>query len=245
MVDVLILVLIIIVLYIICRAKINVSGGCIKIDERRFCGGGHIQINLKNSPSPATDEQKLIKQTMQFNFNIQQSQLDALSQLKDNPAKFWEYCAIRNISPEVAIHRLNLSNHAVLRTDPKLKFVLETSKRSKIFEDSVGAWLDGLHVEYKTENQLKAEGSVLTPDFYINDSNLYVGDVKINWVDAKNYPLYTFPRHYQAKLEKMCAKYNAAFGPGLIVFNGVLINPKASKVSYIRDNTVFITDYKN
>lgn len=89
-------------------------------------------------------------------------------------------------------------------------YIKNINVRSKLFEEKIQKIL-GPRV-YKTEADLK--GEPLTPDFLVKD----FGDIK--WIDAKNYPHFdsVLTKH---KLIKQSAKYTAAFGPGMFVFNGV------------------------
>jgi len=107
------------------------------------------------------------------------------------------------------------------------------------FEKVVEHLIAKMSIDYITENDMK--GAKLTPDILLKDSNLYYetekGElVKINWIDAKNYPYYANELTHE-KLINRANAYTAEFGAGLYVFNGVWSN--------IVIKNAFIIDYKN
>lgn len=109
-----------------------------------------------------------------------------------------------------------------------------TRARATAFEHEVGAVLRAQHIEFRTEDDIRAAATAagapppaLTPDFLIDGRRGADGTLSpvtfrgqpLRWVDAKNYPG-TGHRLTAAKLVTTAAKYHAAFGPGAFVFAG-------------------------
>lgn len=94
----------------------------------------------------------------------------------------------------------------------------KTRARADGYEAVVGAELDRLGLPHWTEEDLRLDGEVLTPDFLLKEPAELRGR-SVAWVDAKNYAYYgnrlTLPG-----LKKQARKYTAAFGPGAMVFAG-------------------------
>jgi hypothetical protein len=96
-------------------------------------------------------------------------------------------------------------------------------KKSNNFELKIEKILDSKNIKYKTQNQLIdeqiKESNIITntPDFLILD-DLYINDIKINWIDAKNF--YGLDSKFvKKKIEKQTKKYLEKWGSGSIIFN--------------------------
>ena len=90
------------------------------------------------------------------------------------------------------------------------------------FEKLVENFLNKNNISFKTQEQLMEEQIKLygkpinTPDFLIT-SNFYIDNIKINWIDAKNY--YGANIYFiKNSIEKQIKKYIKAFGDGCIIF---------------------------
>ncbi len=141
------------------------------------------------------------------------------------------------INPITIINELKLGEK--MKHDPALGIYNldhqhEIRLNSKKFEKLVEEKLIKLNIDYKTEEELVGTG--LTPDFLLIDSNLYVGENKINWIDAKNYSWFDGKMTHK-KLIVQAEKYTKAFGMGLFVFNGIWSDTpiKNSLISDISD----------
>jgi hypothetical protein len=95
-------------------------------------------------------------------------------------------------------------------------------KESIKYELDIQHFLDYKNVKYKTQDQLVEEQTKLygrpicTPDFLIK-SELYIDNIKINWIDAKNY--YGADISFIKKsINKQVLKYNKKYGFGCIIF---------------------------
>lgn len=102
--------------------------------------------------------------------------------------------------------------------------LIDTKKQleqSLLFEKRIEKILKKHNIAYKTqeelsEEQMKVYGrAISTPDFLL-ESDLYVNNVKINWIDAKNYYL-TCTKFSQKKIQKQINKYIKLYGSGAIV----------------------------
>jgi len=89
------------------------------------------------------------------------------------------------------------------------------------FEEAVGARLRALGVGFATEQDSRQSGSMLTPDFLL-DEPIVINGRRVHWIDAKNYPMYG-GKLVAKGLEKQAQKYNGAFGPGAFVFSGGVV----------------------
>ncbi len=95
-------------------------------------------------------------------------------------------------------------------------------KESIKYELDIQKFLDYKNVKYKTQDELVEEQTKLygrpicTPDFLIK-SELYIDNIKINWIDAKNY--YGADISFIKKsINKQVLKYNQKYGFGCIIF---------------------------
>ncbi|MFA6165805.1 MAG: TPD domain-containing protein [Gemmatimonadaceae bacterium] len=91
--------------------------------------------------------------------------------------------------------------------------------RSDTFERVIEDKLRGTGAKFKTEGDLRAEGSALTPDFLFGDEPVRINGRVVHWLDAKDYSMYG-GRLVAASLRKQAEKYTKAFGPGAMVFRG-------------------------
>ena len=94
------------------------------------------------------------------------------------------------------------------------------------FELEIEEILKTHNVLYKTQNQLTdeqyKEGNILcTPDFLIL-SDLYINNVKVNWIDAKNY-YGTYNNFVVKKIKKQTEKYVAGNYTIVVFQNGFKI----------------------
>jgi hypothetical protein len=123
-----------------------------------------------------------------------------------------------------------LSNHdkeqlsiAIENDDYALVDGTEVMKESAEFEKQVENFLKKNSIKYITQEeltkeQIKTHGQpVNTPDFLIK-SDLYIGNSKINWIDAKNFYGSNIP-FVKNKIKKQTFKYLNKWGPGSIIFS--------------------------
>jgi hypothetical protein len=89
--------------------------------------------------------------------------------------------------------------------------------RAARFELEVGRRLKSLGASFYTEDDVRAAGGRLTPDFLIRGALRINGRV-VRWLDAKSYPLFDCPLTNK-NIARQVAKYTAAFGPGALVFS--------------------------
>jgi hypothetical protein len=90
------------------------------------------------------------------------------------------------------------------------------------FENKVGLILKKYNISFRTQEELVKEQvklygkAINTPDFLI-DSELVINNVKINWIDAKNFYGSNIP-FVKTKIHKQIQKYIQEYGSGCIVF---------------------------
>ena len=94
----------------------------------------------------------------------------------------------------------------------------KTRERADGYETVVGEDLARLGAPHQTEEDLRAAGAPITPDFLLSGPIEICGR-RVSWLDAKNY-LYYGNRLTLPGLKKQAQKYTAAFGPGAMVFAG-------------------------
>lgn len=136
-------------------------------------------------------------------------------------------------NPETLPPRLAAEAAAVFESDLGSRLNADRIKaKSQAYEDAVGAYLKGRGLEFKTENDLRAEheaatraqqepAPLLTPDFLFTRP-VAIGGRRVVWLDAKDYPLYG-GKLVASSLARQAEKYTARFGPGAMVFSGGLM----------------------
>lgn len=108
-----------------------------------------------------------------------------------------------------------------------------TSIRSKESEDYFISLLRRLGITLKTEDDLKAEGSQITPDVLFTDE-VYINDQKITWIDFKDYAGTPIPFIW-SKNKKQTKKYYDKWGYGALCFS-------QSYVEGLQDDSAMILD---
>lgn len=99
----------------------------------------------------------------------------------------------------------------------------KTQKRAEEFEYKIENILNKMEIKFKTQNELVGEQikiygrPIITPDFLII-SNLYINNIKINWIDAKNFYGANI-NFFIKKLKVQQNKYIDKYGSGCIIFS--------------------------
>jgi hypothetical protein len=113
-------------------------------------------------------------------------------------------------------------------------------KKSMEFEKKIEKILIKNKIKFKTQEDLAKEQTELygkpinTPDFLI-ESDLIINNIKINWIDAKNYYGINI-NFYKQNLYKQTKKYIKNYGSGCIIYNNSFNN----SISY---NNILLLDY--
>jgi hypothetical protein len=131
---------------------------------------------------------------------------------------------------KLIIHPDILSSHdkdqlsiAIENDDYALIDGTEVMKESVGFEKQIEHFLNKNSIKYITQEELVKEQikkygqPINTPDFLIK-SDLYIGNYKINWIDAKNFYGSTVP-FVKNKIKKQTLKYLNEWGSGSIIFS--------------------------
>ena len=96
-------------------------------------------------------------------------------------------------------------------------------KNSRDFEKQIQKFLTNNNIKFKTQDQLAIEQiklygkAINTPDFLIQ-SDLYIDNFKINWIDAKNFYGADI-KFVKNSIDKQIQKYINNYGSGAIVFS--------------------------
>jgi hypothetical protein len=102
--------------------------------------------------------------------------------------------------------------------------LIDTKKQleqSLLFEKRIERILKKHNIAYKTQENLLKEQmelygrAISTPDFLLQ-SDLCINNIKINWIDAKNYYL-SCTKFSQKKIKKQIGKYINLYGSGAII----------------------------
>lgn len=113
-------------------------------------------------------------------------------------------------------------------------------KESMEFEKKIEKILIKNKIKFKTQEDLVKEQTELygkpinTPDFLIQ-SDLFINNIKINWIDAKNYYGINI-NFYKQNLYKQTKKYIKDYGTGCIIYSNSFNN----SISY---NNILLLDY--
>jgi hypothetical protein len=242
LIKLLFIILIILLIFIAVTIPYSALGGSEQVINLKTIMPANDQIMrfaMKNV-NIGTETEKLVsllesKFKRKFNFDTVESFINMECMLNHNialPVKFTFENAIKyNVNPieYVSFHDLDkkiLDNFGRFSLAHRSKI----SERSKAFEHCVQERLDEMGIKYQTEYDLK--GQSLTPDFLLENRQLFVNNEIVHWIDAKNYP------HYKSALTKkklrlQAEKYNNAFGPGLFVFNEIWTNKGLDGVKII------------
>jgi hypothetical protein len=153
-------------------------------------------------------------------FNVLDEYLDYLSSIDDHFSN-----TIRNIIK----HKNILNKHDLKQLDLAIENdIYALIDNSVVLSESINyelelqKFLDKHNILYKTQDQLVEEQTqkygrpISTPDFLIK-SDLYINNIKINWIDAKNYygANISFIKY---SINKQILKYNKNYGNGCIIF---------------------------
>lgn len=89
-------------------------------------------------------------------------------------------------------------------------------KKAKRFEIIFEHFLINLGLQFKTENDLRADNYSITPDFYF-PNGIIIDNQTFFWIDVKNF-YGSSNKCTLARLKKQAAKYNDKLGLGCFVF---------------------------
>ncbi len=119
-------------------------------------------------------------------------------------------------------------------------------EKSLLFEKQIEKLLKTHNIKYKTQDELSQEQiklnghAISTPDFLLIDSNLFIYNMKINWIDAKNF--YGANTDFlKKKTRDQIKKYIKLYGSGCIIFRlGV-----SEELNFDDALTIFYDDFKD
>jgi hypothetical protein len=144
-----------------------------------------------------------------------------------NTAHILNVAAKYKLPPHYLLTLLGIRNSEVEALDLTSPLVNQKTKLvADQYEKDIENYLKKLNIEFKTEQDLKNEGSQLTPDFFLTkpvalsllDPSAADGNTLIHWIDAKNYPMFNL-RLTQDKLKNQALKYTNVFGYGAFIFS--------------------------
>ncbi|MBR6037747.1 MAG: C15orf41 family protein [Candidatus Methanomethylophilaceae archaeon] len=157
--------------------------------------------------------------------------------LEDGASKkeFWGYVKDPDLleSPEAAAElREAVRNDIVYSPDASLR----QKERGLWGEGLLHEWLDGQGVGYRTENDLRGEETVKTPDCLLDEPVIYKGK-KICWVESK--ASFGDNVEFRFNSRKQLVPYTQLFGPGLVVYwVGCLDDLECPEDVYVDDMSV-------
>lgn len=158
-----------------------------------------IELSEKYDGSPLN----LLRIIFQSKYNTKLTKLINNRKLLDNKDKTQLNIAIKNDA------------YALVKQD-------EILKKADEFEKKIEIILKKLNIKYKTQKELaveqikKFDKAFNTPDFLILD-DFYINDVKINWIDGKNF-YGSNSKFIKLKILKQTKKYIDKWGTGSIIF---------------------------
>lgn len=100
-------------------------------------------------------------------------------------------------------------------------------------------WLDGQHITYKTEENLRGNEKQKTPDCLLDEPMMYNGH-KICWIESK--ASFGDNVEFRYNSRKQLCPYTQLFGPGLVIYwTGCLDDLECPADIYISDISVMKT----
>ena len=244
LIKLLFIILIILLIFIAVTIPYSTLGGNEKVINLKTIMPANDQIMqfaLKNV-NIGTKTKKLVlllkeQFKREFNFDAVESFINMECMLNHSllpeNVKFTFKNAIKyNVNPINVINNRNLDKSILDNRFGRFSIAHRNkiNERSKKFEHCVQVRLDEMGIKYQTEYDLK--GQALTPDFLLENSQLFVNDEIVHWIDVKNYPHYNSALT-KKKLRLQAEKYNKAFGPGLFIFNEIWTNKGLDGVKII------------
>jgi hypothetical protein len=107
------------------------------------------------------------------------------------------------------------------------------AERSRLAELGFINKLRGLGIALKTEDELKEEGSNLTPDVLFVDE-VYINDVRVYWIDYKDYAGTTI-QFIWAKNKEQIKKYYDKWGYGAVCYSYSFVDNLESDMAMFLD----------
>lgn len=89
------------------------------------------------------------------------------------------------------------------------------AEKGNLGESILASWLDGQGLTYRTENDLRAQGSTKTPDFLL-DREIDVDGVRVFWIESK--ALFGDEKEHEYYIKKQFREYEEIYGTGMIVY---------------------------
>jgi Protein of unknown function TPD sequence-motif len=124
---------------------------------------------------------------------------------------------------------------------------VEMIKSSRLFEIEVARLLDGLGVQYQTQEFLAKQQSDVcgratnTPDFLLL-TPIVIRDQVIYWIDAKNF-IMAGVNFFNRKAREQAGRYLAEFGPGAFLFHyGYVRGAEIDGVAFLTPHDFEISD---
>lgn len=113
-------------------------------------------------------------------------------------------------------------------------------KRGKLGEEIIDLWLKKLGIEFLSEQQLRIQNMLKTPDFLFNEP-LIIDDQEIYWIESK--AMFGTEHEHNYYTKKQFTYYEQMGGNGLVVYWYGYIDTILDKQYIIKDYT-FFSQYK-
>ncbi|MEZ5335716.1 MAG: C15orf41 family protein [Methanolobus sp.] len=110
------------------------------------------------------------------------------------------------------------------------------AEKGDLGEYILATWLDEKGLGYRSEDDLREEGSTKTPDFLL-DRELEVDGVSVSWIESK--ALFGDEKEHEYYIKKQFREYEELYGIGMIVYWYGYIDTLSYNGNIIKDYRFF------
>jgi hypothetical protein len=127
----------------------------------------------------------------------------------------------RHVSPYILAKYLNAPKNVITEIGARdvnaPQIQAQIRNNSLEFEGLIAAYLRDHNVAFKTEDELRNQANIATPDFLLK-TPIKINGHKVYWIEAKDMPLIDYFFIHKT-VKRQAAKYLAAYGPGAFIFS--------------------------
>jgi hypothetical protein len=113
------------------------------------------------------------------------------------------------------------------------------AEKGKMGEAILAEWLDECGISYRSEDDLREEGFLKTPDFLL-DEEIEIDGVTIFWIESK--ALFGDEKEHEYYIKKQFRDYEENYGTGMIVYWYGFIDTVSYNGNLIKDYRFFDKD---
>lgn len=114
------------------------------------------------------------------------------------------------------------------------------AEKGKMGEFILAEWLDQHEITYRSEDDLRDEGFLKTPDFLL-DTDIVIDGVDVSWIESK--ALFGDEKEHEYYIKKQFREYEENYGTGMIVYWYGFIDSISYNGNLIKDYTFFDEDW--